>query len=230
MRTETVLNIMGELKDNNRNFRDCVNTEVIGMTVLTDYNNKTYRIDDIDWTKSPKDEFDTKGGKESFANYYFRRYQIRIRDLNQPLLMSKAKERDIRGGRDQIIALIPELCRVTGLSDKMRNNFRYAQHCDKNSFEIQLLLFFYLNRCTRAMSDYTRMAPDKRIQKLLEFNRRLSGTAASAATLREWDIKLSATQVDVSGRVLNNENIVFGNNKKYVTFPCLQKAPISNKT
>lgn len=62
------------------------------------------------------------------------------------------------------------------------------------------------------------MVPDKRVQKLLDFNKRLSGTAASAATLREWDVQLSPNQVEVSGRVLNNENIVFGNGKKYVVY------------
>lgn len=124
MRTETILNIMSDLRNNNRNFRDAVNTEIIGMTVLTDYNNKTYRVDDIDWTKSPKDAFDTKNGPLTFADYYKTRYKITIRDMNQPLLMSKAKEKDIRGGRDQMIALIPELCRATGLSENMRNNFR----------------------------------------------------------------------------------------------------------
>lgn len=124
MRTETVLNIMSELRNNTRNFRDAVNTEIIGMTVLTDYNNKTYRIDDIDWNQSPKDEFETKTGKESFISYYKRRYQIQVRDMNQPLLMSKAKEKDIRGGREQMIALIPELCRATGLTEKMRADFK----------------------------------------------------------------------------------------------------------
>lgn len=192
MRTDTVFKIMSDLRNNNRNFRDAVNTEIIGMTVLTDYNNKTYRVDDIDWSKSPKDEFDTKNGKLSFANYYKNRYQLTIRDMNQPLLMSKAKDKDIRGGRDQMIALIPELCRATGLSENMRNNFR----------------------CTKAMSDYTRMVPDKRIQKLLEFNRRLSTTKESAQVLTEWNFQLEKTQVEVTGRILPMQNIVFGNSSK----------------
>lgn len=52
------------------------------------------------------------------------RYNIDIRDPEQPMLVSKAKLRDIRGGQDEQILLVPELCRATGITDDMRNNFR----------------------------------------------------------------------------------------------------------
>lgn len=52
------------------------------------------------------------------------RYNIQIRDPEQPLIVSKAKLRDIRGGQDDHILLVPELCRATGITDDMRNNFR----------------------------------------------------------------------------------------------------------
>jgi len=35
------------------------------------YNNKTYRVDDIDWEKNPDDKFKTFDGSEiSFVDYY----------------------------------------------------------------------------------------------------------------------------------------------------------------
>jgi hypothetical protein len=34
----------------------------------------------------------------SYKDYFFKRYDIRIRDLRQPLLLSRPKERDRRGG------------------------------------------------------------------------------------------------------------------------------------
>lgn len=52
------------------------------------------------------------------------RYNIVIKDQEQPLIVSKAKLRDIRGGQDEQIMLVPELCRATGITDDMRNNFR----------------------------------------------------------------------------------------------------------
>lgn len=64
------------------------------------------------------------------------------------------------------------------------------------------------------MSAYTRMNPDRRIEKLIQFNKRLNATPDSKAVLDEWDLKLDGALVEVTGRVLNNENIVFGGNQK----------------
>jgi PAZ domain. len=41
------------------NYRGTVQKALIGVTVLTRYNNKTYRVDDIDWKQSPKSTFST---------------------------------------------------------------------------------------------------------------------------------------------------------------------------
>ena len=60
----------------------------------------------------------------TFTEYYATRYNITIRDKNQPLLLSKPTERNIRGGQTEQVYLLPELCRATGLTDQMRQNFR----------------------------------------------------------------------------------------------------------
>jgi aubergine len=49
--------------------------------------------------------------------YYQKQYNISIRELNQPLLISKNE----RTGTE--ISLIPELCEMTGLTDQHRANF-----------------------------------------------------------------------------------------------------------
>lgn len=54
----------------------------------------------------------------------FQKYNKTIRDLNQPLLVSSSKLKDVRGGQKNNIILIPELCRATGLTEDMRSNFR----------------------------------------------------------------------------------------------------------
>lgn len=40
------------------------------MIVLTDYNNKTYRVDDIDFNSTPKSTFATRDGEISYCEYY----------------------------------------------------------------------------------------------------------------------------------------------------------------
>jgi len=53
-----------------------------------------------------------------------KRYNINIRDFKQPLLVSRPTEKNLRGGVDQLIKLIPELARATGLTDNMRSDFK----------------------------------------------------------------------------------------------------------
>lgn len=50
-----------------------------------------------------------------FQHYLlFQAYNITIKDREQPLLVSKPKEKDRRGGRTQMLYLVPELCFMTG--------------------------------------------------------------------------------------------------------------------
>lgn len=124
MRTETIFQMMRDIIREGGDFRTMFTNQILGMTVLTDYNNKTYQITDINFDMTPSSTFETKNGTISFMEYYRTKYNINIRDPNQPMLLSKAKEKSIRGGQNELIALVPELCRATGMSDAMRTNFK----------------------------------------------------------------------------------------------------------
>lgn len=67
---------------------------------------------------SPETTFDKSGTQVSYKDYYKTRYNENVSDPNQPLLINK----DRKTGNE--IALIPELCQVTGLTDSMRADFR----------------------------------------------------------------------------------------------------------
>lgn len=54
----------------------------------------------------------------------FQKYNIRIRDHNQPLLISKSRDKAQKANASEVVVLIPELCRVTGLTDSMRSDFK----------------------------------------------------------------------------------------------------------
>uniref|UniRef100_A0A0K8TM02 Piwib n=1 Tax=Tabanus bromius TaxID=304241 RepID=A0A0K8TM02_TABBR len=192
MRTETVYDILQKCIHESRDYQDNFKKQVIGMTVLTDYNNKTYRIDDVDFNSNPKKTFETKDGPTSFVDYYYKKYHIRIRDPGQPVLLSRSKEKQLRSGQSDLIILIPELCRVTGLGDAMRTN-------------MQLML---------ALGRHTRLAPDMRIERLKAFNRRLLKSEQSVNVLKEWQMSLDPNLVEFKGRMLKPENIVFGEGSK----------------
>ena len=71
--------------------------EVLGTSVLTRYNNETYRIDDVAWDKTPRFEFERKGQKISLLEYYKLQWNLTIQDHDQPLLINRAKERTSSG-------------------------------------------------------------------------------------------------------------------------------------
>lgn len=126
-----------------RDFMDEFKRMVIGIVVCTTYNNKTYRISDVNFDTSPRAKFQTKAGDKSFIDYYqevyfnlrifivnyvihfiLQRYRIRINNPDQPLLVVKSRERDIRAGQTEVILLVPELCRPTGFTDTQMNDMQ----------------------------------------------------------------------------------------------------------
>lgn len=68
----------------------------------------------------------------------------------------------------------------------------------------------------KAMGEHTRLNPDRRIERLRTFNQRLYSSQASMEVLSLWNMKLDTNLVEVPGRILPPEKIVFGNQKKVV--------------
>ncbi|KAM4616857.1 piwi-like protein 2 [Polymixia lowei] len=129
LRNDSVLDLMKVVYQQSReNFQDECTKELIGSIVITRYNNRTYRIDDIEWNKSPKDTFMmSDGSTTSFVSYYSKNYGITIKEMDQPLLVHRPKERSKPGGKQIItgeILLVPEISFMTGIPDKMRKDFR----------------------------------------------------------------------------------------------------------
>ncbi|CAG4918650.1 unnamed protein product [Colias eurytheme] len=194
LRLDTVLQMLREYASTKgANYKRSFVEDVSGQIVMTDYNKKTYRVDDVAWNETPKSTFKMKDETISYLDYYNKKYNIRISDPNQPLLISRSKPRDIRAGMPELVYLIPELCRQTGLSDEMRNNF-------------QLM---------RSLAVHTKIGPDVRIQKLMQFNRRLTQTKEVVQELGSWSLRLSNDLVRFKGRQLPPENIVQGGNARY---------------
>nr|XP_033336473.1 piwi-like protein Siwi [Megalopta genalis] len=194
MRQQTLLDILNDCyRENTRDYKRAFQEKVIGLVVLTDYNNNTYRVTDIDFDSNPSSTFQLRSGESiSYRDYYKNKYQIKICNDSQPMLVSRVKPRERRAGQTELIYLIPELCRATGLTDDMRGNFHLM----------------------RALSEHTRVAPRSRIDKLMMFNRRLSSERAIVQELNDWNLKLDQKLVDIPSRILPKEVIVLGGNKK----------------
>ncbi|CAH0714406.1 unnamed protein product, partial [Brenthis ino] len=194
LRMDTVWQLLkGLIHTKGNQFKKDFLEAIVGKIVMTDYNKKTYRVDDVTFDESPKSTFRMKDQNISYIDYYYKKYNIRIQDHSQPLLISRSKPRDIRAGMPELVYLVPELCRQTGLTDEMLANFNLM----------------------RALSVHTKIGPDMRIQKLLNFNRRFTQNKEVVAELGTWSLKLSNDLVRFKGRQLPPEQIIQGGNIKY---------------
>lgn len=90
--------------------------QIIGLVVLTDYNNNTYRISDVDYSTNPNSTFQLRNGESiSYKDYYKNKYQIKINNYSQPMLVTRLKPKERRAGQPELVYLVPELCRTTGM-------------------------------------------------------------------------------------------------------------------
>lgn len=62
---------------------------LIGSTILTSYNKRTYKVDDIDFNLSPKDTFTIDAVQEgeeakvtTYAEYFKSKYDAQVNELN----------------------------------------------------------------------------------------------------------------------------------------------------
>ncbi|XP_037560629.1 piwi-like protein Siwi [Dermacentor silvarum] len=191
LRTENVLHLLGSLQQTARgNYKDEAIKAVVGCIVMTRYNNKTYRVDDIDWTKNPQQAFETKEGPITYLKYYKDHYQKDIRDLNQPLLVCRPRERDIRVGRTDNLYLIPELCFLTGLTDDIRSNFSIMKD----------------------LASEMKLDPAQRVANLQEFMQNMSRNQQVVKEMGQWGLKFSESLVEIDARQVQPERVIHGNN------------------
>lgn len=83
-----------------------------------------------------------------------------------------------------------ELFYFVGLTDSMRDNFHLM----------------------RALSMYTRVNPEERIRKLRVFNERLRKEPKVVEEFQNWKMTLDPNLVELKGRILSNERLLFSRN------------------
>ncbi|KAG5678595.1 hypothetical protein PVAND_008256 [Polypedilum vanderplanki] len=191
IRNENIYTMIQDVINDTRrrgDYQKTVKQKLLGMVVLTNYNNKTYKVSDIDFEKNPLSTFTMKGRSKSYIDYYKEFYKITIRDPKQPLLVHKPKAKERRGGAKDIIYLVPELCQATGLDESVRKNF-------------QLM---------RDMANKTRKTPRERAELLQNFVKKLQTNEKSLQVFRENNCSLNTDLEEVPARRMEQNNIIFG--------------------
>lgn len=190
LRTQTVLEILYDIqRANPGTYRDELFKKVVGSIVLTRYNNKTYRVDDVIWEDSPRSTFQTSAGAEiSYVDYYWKSYQIQLQDLDQPLLLHRVKKKALgEEGQTKILCMMPELCYLTGLTDEMRSDFYIMKD----------------------ISTHTRLGPSARQAELTKFINNVNDCPKAKELLSDWGVFIQPKLASLNGRVLKEERIFF---------------------
>jgi aubergine-like protein len=120
LRQQSALEYFRDLQ-NNQMPLERIKDEMIGSTVMTTYNKRMYRIDDITYDVKLSDTFTMNKGngqeQVSYLQYYKDQYNVNINDKKQFLI------RHVDRKTKREIYLIPECCYMTGLTDQMRSDF-----------------------------------------------------------------------------------------------------------
>lgn len=192
----TVLDLMREAYASNASgFQLAVQQALLGSIVLTRYNNRTYRIDDINFAASPMDTFLMNDKQVSYVEYYKSHYNLTIRDTKQPLLIH-TEDRTIVGQVEKqrvTFCLIPELCYLTGLTDTMRSDFRLM----------------------RDIATITRVTPNQRMSALAKYCKEVNGNPETRALLEGWGLRLQGEPLQMQARQLGKEMVSFGRQRQF---------------
>ncbi|XP_072834982.2 piwi-like protein 2 [Pogona vitticeps] len=189
IRNDSVLDFMHAIYQQSReNFQDACMKQLVGNIVITRYNNNTYRIDDIDWNKTPKDSFTmSDGNKITFLEYYSKNYGITIREVDQPLLIHRPRERKNPPGKlpKGEILLVPELSFLTGIPENMKKDFRIMKE----------------------LSQKINLSPKQHHIALSQLLSRIEKNEAARNELSRWGLYLDNDICKAEGRVLPMERI-----------------------
>ncbi|KAJ6642570.1 Protein argonaute-3 [Pseudolycoriella hygida] len=187
----TVLELLTKIFISDKeNLRQLALSALLGSVILTRYNNRTYRIDDIDWNSSPTNTFLMNNREISYIEYYKSQYGIEIVDASQPLLISR-EERRVAGKDEKetiTFCLIPEICYLTGITDALRSD----------------------KKVMRDIATITRVTPEQRMFAYRKFCNNVNNSPDAKQILHNWGLSLGEPR-KLLGRQLNNETIFFGN-------------------
>ena len=101
LRDETAFHVIEQVKEATRrgvrqrgapDLKEEVLRALVGLTVMTPYNKRTYAITDVDFEGTINDEFElADGSRLSYANYFRNKYGVLVREQGQPLLVHTSR-------------------------------------------------------------------------------------------------------------------------------------------
>ena len=168
IRSDTVLALLGEIrKKSGAQWLDEAKRQLCGSIVMTNYNNRTYKIDDLCTgpDKTPETaKFQKSGRMMTLMEYYKEFHGLTITQPRKPLIECLPSARDRRAGRMAKILLVPELCQMTGLTDDVRKDFMIM----------------------KKVGDVSRLPPTDPVKNLNDFIVKLNANENVKKEMKEW--------------------------------------------
>ena len=99
---------------------------------------------------------------------------------------------------------------MTGITDEQRSNYSMMNVSYTN---LVFLIDFFVKLAPthkiflQALSEWTRMAPQKRIESINKFATRMTGTKAVKDEFTKWGMELNPSIKTLQGRLLNPEKV-----------------------
>ncbi|VDM62915.1 unnamed protein product [Angiostrongylus costaricensis] len=190
IRTQSVWDVMSyeyeRVRRNPKRFHAKMDEMLVGATVCTRYNNKMYRVTSINYGMSPVSTFTLPDGSITTLKEYFEKnYNLTVTQSEQPVIICewRTKQAD---SLPCVVYLLPELCFPTGLTDTMRQNFRFMKE----------------------FSHHTVMDPEKRRKKTENLLRRIRNNDKCRILLLKWGIELTERLVSFHSWELEAEKFI----------------------
>ncbi|XP_023340346.1 protein argonaute-3 isoform X2 [Eurytemora carolleeae] len=197
LRNEFAYDIIREVtKRGGGNLKNTLEKVLVGQIVMTEYNKaQTYRVDEIDMETTPQSSFiNYRGESQTYINYYKNKWNIDIKDHEQPMIVFRERrKKQEEFNEERLVYLVPELCRMTGLTDAMRANYGVMK-------DVAL---------------FTKVSPDQRQQALKKFLKKVNDNPEASQILNDWGLALDTEPIRMKGRILDPEKLVMGKGSKF---------------
>lgn len=117
-----------------------------------------------------------------------KQYNIDVVDRDQPLLINLLSERDKRRGLTIDHRFVPELCILTGVDDRMREDFRFKKEVEQ----------------------FSKVGSVERCRRVEDFVARFGTHREVETELNRWKMRFDNKAAEIEARVLRPESLQFG--------------------
>lgn len=136
---------------------------------------------------NPNSTFKQRDGTEiSYVKYYKDKYGVEIKNLDQPLLKHKKNKRSPE------IVLIPELSKMTGMTDDMRTNFKLMKD----------------------LARYTNKSAPERLKQCNKLFQMMKNTEECNEEMKKWHIEINEAPIETLARKMDSGKLLMGRGRQ----------------